>query len=371
MRSITRDHALDGLRGIAILLVIAVHATLVFPEPFVPSWFGRYIAFGGCSIELFFVLSGFLITNVLLSLERSRRGMRAFYVARFFRIFPLYYLFLVLSFWVFPHAFPRAYASMPAFEKVGVWYFGYASNFLIWIHRQISSLLVDVSWSLSVEEQFYLLWPALFIFAPRRFLAVGCLAAAVAAFLFGVAAMALGAPPIGVYASLPMQLAPLALGAYLALVLERGEPGPRLLRTVNAGLVVSAAIVGAILLFVRDFSAYGPWVHVSIFATSCLFACLLARLRSPGCPPSLRRALSVRPLVLAGKYSYAAYLFHIPILVVVALQWRVGERLVGFWPAGAFWIYGLVVFALTFALGAASWHFIESPILRLRDRILG
>src|SRR5208337_4189358 len=150
---------LDGIRALAVIAVMIQH--------FDPGTV-RWIKLGHVGVRVFFVLSGFLITGILLQARQSAeidglskwRVLRNFYARRFLRIFPIYYLVILVT-WVAGIAEMR--------ESVG-WNLSYLSNFYFY-QRGTGNYSVTHLWSLAVEEQFYLLWPLLILFLPRKWLA--------------------------------------------------------------------------------------------------------------------------------------------------------------------------------------------------------
>ena len=156
--------ALDGLRAFAILLVIVRHASL---EQGAASrgFLGALGNAGWMGVDLFFVLSGFLITRILIQSKGSTYYFRNFYLRRSFRIFPLYYAVLVGLFVVAPIA-----SHSPAVQELArhqIWYWTYTVNFLAAnTNGEACGLHTVHFWSLSVEEQFYLIWPAVVFFVP-------------------------------------------------------------------------------------------------------------------------------------------------------------------------------------------------------------
>ena len=147
--------ALDGLRGIAILLVLIHHLTIYRPEGGLDSWIAAVPLFGWCGVNLFFVLSGFLITGILLDTRDSPVFYRSFFARRVLRIFPLYYGVLFLGFVLAPLLLP-----MPdAYGRHQLWLWTYLANFAMPFGKGEPAF--SHFWSLCVEEQFYLVWPFL------------------------------------------------------------------------------------------------------------------------------------------------------------------------------------------------------------------
>jgi peptidoglycan/LPS O-acetylase OafA/YrhL len=172
--------ALDGLRGTAIILVILCHCYIfegldAYFASTVPLL--RIAQFGWCGVELFFVLSGFLITSILFNTKQSPSYFKSFYGRRALRIFPLYFAVL-LVFYYGPHSFFHVYRFEPSHK---IWFFTYLANWKLgfWPVHELT-----LFWSLCVEEQFYLIWPlVVWVTAKRAFpwMCLGVIAASLAA----------------------------------------------------------------------------------------------------------------------------------------------------------------------------------------------
>jgi peptidoglycan/LPS O-acetylase OafA/YrhL len=152
--------ALDGIRGLAVLGVLIVHADVLLNTTrqvehvlVVLSEFGAY------GVDLFFVLSGFLITGILLETKESPKYFSSFYARRFLRLFPVYYGYLLVVALIFPALHHAIRTSMTDYGGGWGWYLAYCSNWKP--GHGASDPCLGHFWSLAVEEQFYLLWPAM------------------------------------------------------------------------------------------------------------------------------------------------------------------------------------------------------------------
>lgn len=347
---------LDGLRAVAILVVLAFH--LEFP------WF----SLGWAGVPLFFVLSGFLITGILMDARGAPNYLRNFYVRRAFRIFPIYYLTL----------FAVAAAAIAMGQRIDSlpFYLLYTQNYLLGATNFNPQFPVafNHSWSLAIEEQFYLAWPFAVMWLGRRKL----LALAGSMFGIGLAAraglLAATGNPALMDASLPGQLDALSAGAGLAILLRSGVDIRALSRKAALVMVVS----GSLLLVMVSRNGLDSYWHPDTWATQpqnlptlsllALFFAALVALALAGAP-LLSRLLAWNPLRHVGKISYGIYMFHFPIFVLVdKTLWKLfpGEpnQLVHLaHPAGKI--------ALTYLLALVSWRVIESPLLRLKSRFEG
>jgi peptidoglycan/LPS O-acetylase OafA/YrhL len=213
----TQIPALDGLRGVAIIAVLCSH--LIWPSP---SFDGidRVLFNGWVGVDLFFVLSGFLITRILCETRDEPGYFRRFYVRRSLRIFPIYYLFLAILFLVVPLILRLSHEEMSTslrdlIDRQG-WYWSYLVNVLqASNHAAIDRQWSAHFWSLAVEEQFYLFWPAVVLLVPRRQLATLCVAIVLFA-LAGRIWIASGTNPFTAFVSMPTRLDALAAGAFVA-----------------------------------------------------------------------------------------------------------------------------------------------------------
>ena len=365
---------LDGLRGIAIVLVMLHHFTHYEQTTGFDGPIASVLAFCWTGVDLFFVLSGFLITGILLDTRDSKGYFTTFYARRILRIFPLYYLVVFLSFIVLPK-FPALYSvlsGVPLAEQVPVpqWpYWLYLMNISIaaggWVHG-----ILDTGWSLAIEEQFYLVWPLVVWLCPRRLVALLCAVILVAEPIARIYARAIDYPSLWLFVLTWYRLDGLAIGALLAVAQRRGL-FPLLDRWVSVvviacvgGLIVCAILGGHPWWWNRRMQQYG-YTIIAVLAG----AMLVSAINRPA--GSLwPRMLSAGWLRAFGKYSYALYLIHVPMMRFV------GEYT--FYPSDhetlgtPRWITQVIFYAAAttpaFALAWLSWRFLEAPILRLKAR---
>ena len=357
---------LDGLRGLAILLVLLLHFTtdMELPAGTVAAGVRSAFQIGWIGVDLFFVLSGFLITGILVDNKGSGRYFSAFYARRALRILPVYFLAVFAAFHLLPRVF-QDFDTGGVRTEAAFWLF--LTNFKELPYQLART--VGHFWSLAIEEQFYLMWPlVVFLTSSTRARRIALLTVVLSPVLRYVALRA-GVSGGSVYHFTPFRLDGLATGAFIALSMR--DPAAR------AGLDRLSKIAGAIALVVAA-ALYGP-VHVpeplstqldfSIgFSSLCIgFGALLTRvvLSRPG--SSLARVLSWRGLVTLGTYSYAMYLVHVPLLRVVSKvavppQWSGGARFPLLWVFG----YTAVLGVLTLGAAMVSWHLCEKHFLALK-----
>jgi peptidoglycan/LPS O-acetylase OafA/YrhL len=360
--------ALDGLRGIAIVLVMLHHFTVFPTTTGIDSIITSVVAFSWAGVDLFFVLSGFLITGILLDTRRSERYFSSFYARRTLRIFPLYYLTLFLALVVLPQ-FPALHTVLAGtIDQPPQWpYWLYLSNFSI-AERGFTHGWLDLSWSLAIEEQFYLVWALVIWWCPPRLLAWLCTIIFVAEVFARSGARASGMVALPIYVVTWFRLDGLVVGALLALSLRAGIM-PALARLTP--VVVIVGVAGLIVVTIMGGHTWWWNRRMQQFGYSLLAviagAMLVSALNRPA--DSLwPRMLSAEWLRAFGKYSYGLYLIHLPVMRAVreyvfnpeefetlAVAPLIGQVL--FYPLAA---------APAFALAWLSWRFFEAPILSLK-----
>ena len=355
----SRIDALDGLRGIAILAVVVMHCAMFASvrDDIREHWLTRTLQLGWTGVDLFFVLSGFLITGILLRTKERPHYFRNFYARRALRIFPLYYVVITLLLFVLP----RDSATTMA-EKVP--YYLYVQNFAwLWpgeAHRDIAR---TITWSLAVEEQFYLVWPAVVLFTSRERLL------RVSAALIGVAIalrFVLLGNGVSVYFLTPCRFDALAAGACLALL---PLPPAALARTLVvaglAGLGLTAWLAGSSLP--ENHLAVQRW---GILSALPLAVGLLVLARSGGV---FARICENRVLRSFGRYSYCIYLVHLLIVEQVIELWirfaQANPGVLDRWSAPAIvLLFTAMCLPAVWFVGFSSWHLFEKHVLAWKHR---
>jgi peptidoglycan/LPS O-acetylase OafA/YrhL len=223
-------------------------------------------------------------------------------------------------------------------------------------------------WSLSVEEQFYLVWPAVVLLVPSRHLAKMCLAVFLAAWIARLGWVATHERLLGAYVLTPMRMDSLAAGAYVA-VLARSEAGSRLLRRWYRWVGLAALAVAVPVLVQHGDDLQNSLVIRFGYASAAIaFACIIVWLLID---ERARRPLEWGPLRAIGRISYGGYLYHLPLIgICVGLR----ARLIAFGAGGSWqlaiahvaWVGGIIAFTL--AVAAVSYRLIEKPFLDLKDR---
>jgi peptidoglycan/LPS O-acetylase OafA/YrhL len=338
--------ALDGLRGLALLGVLLFHAN-------------GALAGGYLGVDLFFVLSGFLITSLLLAEHREagRIALGVFWIRRARRLFPA-----LLSLMPVVALYGRYFARREELQAVraqALAALAYVANWqAIFRHQSYWQLFaapspLEHTWSLSIEEQFYVVWPILVSLVLRRrgartllivCLALSALSMAATLFLFDPG------NTTRAYLGTDTRMAGILFGAALATVLSPDARfASRTVRALDALGVVALLGLGVAWASLRGTNPFlyhgGFWL--TELGALCLIACAVAGERS-----LVARALAIRPLTWLGTISYGVYLWHWPVNVFLSTE---RTHLHGF---------GLhaLRFALTFAIALVSYRFLEQPI---------
>jgi peptidoglycan/LPS O-acetylase OafA/YrhL len=332
-----RIPSLDGIRAISITIVLMAHAshTRYFPWP---NW--RFNALGSAGVRVFFVLSGFLITSLLMS-EQKRSGrisLRNFYLRRAFRIMPVFYVYLL---------FITALAIFRFIKIPGrdlTFAYLYLSNF-----RPRQFHLVSQLWSLSVEEQFYLVWPAMMALTWTRLkfwapIVAVCVAPALRYYMAGNLALE---PYVDQSTFTVCDI--LATGCLLALHRERLHQSAiyraLITRTSAVGLLVFACLL-------IESEKFGP----HYFQVTQTLLTLALALIIDACMVHAPKTLNSKAIIQVGTWSYSIYLWHVLFCV----------------PNGARWwnLFPVNIF-LSIVVAYASYRTIELPVLALRARMMG
>jgi peptidoglycan/LPS O-acetylase OafA/YrhL len=360
---------LDGLRALAFLIVFGIHID--------------YLQFGWMGVQMFFVLSGFLITDILLRMKETLplgTYLYKFYVRRFLRIFPLYYFFLFLmlglSAWLISISYRPA--IMQVIQDQIIFAFLYLYDFFVAYREYQPSRFFDHLWSLSVEEQFYLVWPLLIFLTPEKWLKKMFLAGIAAGPLFRVAFFFAYDMGLSTYLREPVATAlyPLpfthvdafALGAYisrfpipharkqlvlLGALLPLAGFSSQYFATGEAGTLSSLGYPVTMpnaYQFLWAYSAINYWFALLIYCVvnERLFV----------------KFLELPLLRYLGRISYGLYVYHFPVLWF-AVRLR---DVPGLENINRPLIY-LAGFAGTFLISSVSYYALERPFIQLKDRL--
>lgn len=358
--------SLDGLRGLAILLVFFYHYAGGLEHESknrLLHALGVLFGFGWSGVDLFFVLSGFLITGILYDTRDNPHYFRNFYARRTLRIFPVYYLFLAGVFM----AGTIKGVHWQTLHVSFLFYLGYPAALLSpeithpWAGMRVSHL-----WSLCAEEQFYLIWPFVISWLGNaRKILITCLLFFVSAFCFRAWVAHSGLDQSWGYAFLPARMDALAAGAASAILL-RTTWRESLLSFGRWLALVGLIAITCISIFRHTMSHTEVTMQVVGFSFLALgYAGLLILCLKTSTLTS--RLFENGLLRTFGKYSYGLYLYHLPLTVVISpLRHYFIDTLHSGWAGSVtFMIFAL---ATNFLVAFLSFRFIESPILSLKDR---
>lgn len=352
--------ALDGLRGVAILLVLVYHFCEFTLKPHTPLAHITGAMWSG--VDLFFVLSGFLITGILYDTRKSEHYFRNFYARRTLRIFPLYYAFvaacmiaaLVVGLWA---------PQWRQLLKYQGWLWTYTANVKIAMANSFlvikgGRLELGHFWSLAVEEHFYLVWPLLILILSRRAAMIACVVIAIMALLVRLP-LCLSGHDVAAQVLTPCRVDALALGALLALAAR----GPGSFTRWVAGFGIAAAGLAMIAVLLHRVAPYAYFLTLRYTVTAVVYGTLLGLALTPAFGGVVGRVLSMRWLRLWGKYSYGIYVFHPLVLTLAPLDWVLSRWGQGIVLAAGFTLAGM---AVSFFIAFASWHLYEKHFLKLR-----
>lgn len=327
---------IDGLRALAVLPVVLFHIGF-------PGFFGGFIG-----VDVFFVISGYLITGILArELRNGDFSIIRFYRRRAIRIFPALFAMLAVTtvlavLTMLPQELQRYGNSLLSTAT-------FVSNILFYSESgyfapDAHSKVLLHTWSLSVEEQFYLVWPVLLaVLHARAQSSVRWIAAIITVVSLAFSIWWLGIDPSGTFYLIPSRAWELMIGALLAVV-PALPARHRVLRELLAGGGVLAILIG-----VKFYNGGVPFPGAAALLP-CLGAAAIIGAGTAG--PSLAgRLLSWKPVVFIGQISFSLYLWHWPVIVFT----QIGLMMEATWPVR------IAELALSFVLAVLSWHYVERP----------
>jgi peptidoglycan/LPS O-acetylase OafA/YrhL len=353
--------ALDGLRGIAIIMVMLHNFTMTSAAT--PTPLALALEWGWVGVQLFFVMSGYLITRNLLAAPLTSSVLTAFMIRRWLRIVPVCYATLVAYFFVVPLVY-----GAPSIVAAGtqIWYWLFLSN---WTEPfGIAAPGLGHLWSLGVEIQFYCVWPLVVWLAGPRRLGRACVAVIVLGLVAAVALRLGGASSQAVYKFTITRMSALAMGGLVAILAQRPGVGARI--PVRALAWSTSLALVAIAVWRRGFDYHDAVVEtVGLALVGVLFALWLLPIAGvTGREDDLAvRAPSAPWLRSIGRVSYAMYVVHYP------LHWAAMKRLYprmleadGSVSTAALAAYVVVASVATYLVARTSWRMVERPVLALK-----
>jgi peptidoglycan/LPS O-acetylase OafA/YrhL len=366
---------LDGIRACAILMVCVAHffqvdeASLYETNRFIGILFFKLSQLGLTGVELFFVLSGFLITNILLDAKTSRNFFSSFFMRRFLRIFPLYYFVLALSFLLLPLFYVPDAAGQEVIQHQ-LWLWTYTSNFfgppLTW-DGSVNFPHFGHFWSLSVEEHFYILWPLVIYYVKESLLPKVMWGLVAFSLSMAIAAYALNSvlPPVGLFKLLNWSTlhyaGTLSLGALIACYWRQPARFASLL-AICRPLIIPALILFVLQTFIPRATELKPVIRFT--ASSLFFFAVIVVALGGG--ERVTRLFSQQILFRIGQISYGLYVYH-GLLRPFFKTWFYDSVLVHLNNSIlAATLYTLLCTGLSILIAYLSWVLLEQPILRLK-----
>lgn len=377
--------ALDGVRGLAILMVMFFHWTVLWKDCKLDALYGAATRFGWAGVDLFFVLSGFLITGILLDSRDQPNYLRNFYVRRVLRIFPLYYIVVIIGTIILP-LLPLTHSRefFPTVEPSHLpFYWLYFSNFpIVFGATDHMNDLLAITWSLAIEEQFYMIWPLVVLWCRPSTLVKTCIGLVGASLAFRTAIAIYFQIKGGseyafehhriLYEFTLSRMDAIALGSLLATMMRTG--GIEKVRSLKPRTYVMAAISILVILgcfaFHKQtiFNRGGPGQTIGYTAIAVLFFCVLLWTITSPADGLFNRFFTQRWLIFLGTYSYAIYLCHMPIHRIMR---EYVYRPADFWMIAGSKMPGQIIFYVLCAvpsivIALLSWHLIEKHFLKLK-----
>jgi len=339
---------LDGLRGLAVLGVFFFHARLRL----IGSWLYRPAQGGWSGVSLFFILSGFLITLILLTArQQPQHYFRNFYARRALRIWPVYFLLIAVCFCGPAWLLGGALAGVSRGRTFAV--------LLLFVQNLLPVKLLgalEPTWSLAIEEQYYLLWAPIVRWLRRPWILA-----------IGLAAVLVASPLLRLYFAATLNpthtlfhLDSIALGSLLAL----GLLYLRYSRSAWLAMGLAAAAIG----FSAAITVAGSTVYADSALSLGFAGAVLAAIAGTGAHNPLAWLLRHGPLPFYGKISYGFYMTHMAVFMSLGLFYNSIDRSATAGSSAANYLIVVVQLALSTAVATLLWHGFEKPILRLKKQ---
>jgi len=343
---------LNGLRGAAFLFIFLFHTLRLEPNNFFLKLANAIFRSGWLGVDLFFVLSGFLITTILLDYRDEFHKYRIFYTRRVLRIFPIYYLVLVFVFFVSP-LFSDFFVPL---EKLKFYFFTYTYNFwVVFTDSWAKEGALDHFWFLCIEEQFYLFWPFIVFTLINKKLKKFCVFVFILSVLLKISIATQVKDWFIIYVFPLCRLEGFASGAFIAIIHKEGH-----IRNKRHALILFLFMCAVILILGINFNGFYLRDKAIVSAIpplmSFFYASLLYLLIVDG-NSLLKKIMRNRFLTFFGLYSYGLYIYHYIIWYVLTTHFLFTRQD----P-----LTSLIVMAISLPVSILSYHLYEKLFLRLK-----
>lgn len=350
--------ALDGLRGIAIFAVILYHN---FPQ--------SKFYFGWLGVDLFFVLSGFLITSILLkslSTDSTKKYFKNFYIRRALRIFPLYYFFLVIFLFILP-SLNILNSEVEEYREDKWWYIFYLQNWLFTNDFPAKSNCLNHFWSLAVEEQFYILWPlTIFLIKKTGRLLLFLSTILLLIFLIRCYLWYIQIPGFNYTNFFTFtRIDGICVGSFVALITNQNKEFLTIYRPI---IITGLAVLNFTFFFFNTSGSLPFLAFIGYITFAAVFGVLVYEL-SHGNNSWLKNIFSFKPLRFIGKISYGLYMFHWPIHYFLNIPFSLFiSKIFNFdSPINALFS-SIATTLLAIAISSMSYYYFESYFLKLKNK---
>jgi peptidoglycan/LPS O-acetylase OafA/YrhL len=313
---------LDGMRGWAIIFVMIYHFSIPFQQAIPVNDFdlliGKIFQMGWLGVDLFFVMSGFLITTILYNSTENKGYFKNFYVRRFLRIFPLYYGVLFLLLVALPFVSDSFSQKTQVMQDNSIWFWTYLVNWRVAALGDFRGFQSGYMWSLAVEEQFYIFWPLVVYFFKKHLIKIS-LFFIIFSFILKLILLQLGVSAVSLYTMTFTHLDGLLLGGIIAVLSCNGQLNQKYKKLLFVMTVIATAIFILIILKDMSFIFYHKSVaFLGISALSVIFCYMLTKTISAKDSSLYYKLFSYKPIIKCGQLCYGLYLLHQPIGVLVS-----------------------------------------------------
>jgi peptidoglycan/LPS O-acetylase OafA/YrhL len=353
--------ALDGLRGTAILLIVLYHNF----KPIDTPGSDLLTFLGWISVDLFFALSGFLITDILLKTAGRKDFLRNFYVRRILRIFPLYYLSLILFLYIVPWL--HLHFDVKYYSDNQAWLWGYLQNWLFVVKAQDQTNSLNHFWTLAVEEQFYLLWPlVILLFRKPKYLLIFISTLFVIVPMLRLWVWNKHFPGLHYFNLFTFtRIDSICIGCIIALMQRVNR---EFLKRFTLPLIIFFSAVNIIFyLYNRHHQFTFPHLALVGYSSIAVMFGLVVNAAISGKTKLINLVFNTRILKFFGKISYGFYIFHWPVYLLLypdLIVWMNGMA-IG-WLSE--FVVSLLVSMAAIAISWLSFKYYESFFLKLKDK---